>query len=162
MDTALETVEELTCLYLKAETAERTYSVRDGYSVVYLDPFTTITSVKVDGDEIEYTPAFWDNQNATVRNSIIIDKEKNYKEVTVSASWVIPDDLQALIDKLDTFLATSKSSRIKSKKVEDFSITLNDKTDMEQFADDNRALINKYSICNVINVTSGKVYDRCC
>lgn len=161
MDTALSTIEALTCLYLKAETSERTYAVRDGYSTVYLDPFTTITSVQANGSDIEYAPAFNGNKNAELRNSIIITISSKVKEVVVNATWVVPEDLQALITKLDKVSTTNATSRVKSKKIEDFSVTFNDKTDVEQFVDDNRSVINKYSICNEIDVRSGKIRCSC-
>ena len=159
MDTANSIIEQLTCLYLKAETAPRVYSVRNGYSTVFTDLFENVTAVTVDGQPVEYKAMFWDNQNATTYNSIVLT-DSCAKEVTITATWVIPTDLQLLTDGLSNTLTAAKASRIKSKKVEDFSVTFNDNTEVEQFALDNSAILAKYSICRVPNVQHGDVGNR--
>lgn len=160
MDTAHSIIEQLTCLYLKAETnTSRVYSVRNGYSTVFTDLFENVTSVKVDGVDVDYKAMFWDNQNTTTFNSIVL--ANNYvKEIEVTADWVIPTDLQLLEDGLTNTLTVAKASRIKSKRVEDFSITFNDSTEVEQFAMDNNTILAKYSICRVPNVQHGDVGGR--
>lgn|GEM_PF-5232612 len=159
MDTATAIVEQLTCLYLKAETSTRSYDVRDGYSTVFTDIFESVTSVKLDDVVLgtsDYTVKQWDRRNADWYNSIVLDCKEG-ELLTVTGKWVIPSELQALITSLDGILTNSKSGRVKSKRVEDFQITLNDNTDVQQFALDNAALISKYSICNATNVRNGKV-----
>lgn len=159
MSTATSIIEQATCLYLKAETAEREYAIRDGYSTVFTDLFEDVTEVTVDGNTIttdEYKAMFWDNRNASTYNSVVIDCLHG-DNVTIKAKWVIPTELSDLITSLDTVLTSSKHSRVKSKKVEDFSITLNENSDVEQFLLDNSAIIDKYSICSIGNVRSGKV-----
>jgi len=160
VDTATSIIEQATCLYLKAENATtREYSVRDGFSTVFTDIFQEPTEVAVDGNiltEDEYKAMFWDNRNASVYNSVVINHLRGHK-VTITANWIIPTELSDLITKLNAVIASSKHSLVKSKKVEDFSVTYNDNTDVQQFLLDNSAIIEKYSICGVIDIRSGSV-----
>lgn len=163
MDTALAILEELTCTYLKAETAERVFESRDGFSTVFTDPFSEITSVIVDGEEVEYSKMFWNRKNSDVFNSVVLDHKIGNKEVTINATWVIPADLQALADSLATLIGSNKTSTVKSKKIEDFSVTYSDSTLIEQFALDNQAVLSRYSLCSVSNVRNGSLcryYDE--
>lgn len=161
MDTAQSIIEQLTCLNLEVSKTPvaRVYDVRDGFSTVFTDLFQDVTSVTDGTNPVSYTAMFWGNRNTKLKNSIVLDDCQYVKEVTVTATWKIPDDLQAVIDNLDALLtATSgKTSRVKSKKVEDFSITMNDNTEIEQFILDNKAIIDKYSICGVGNVRNGSI-----
>lgn len=159
MGAATSIIEQLTCLNLDVSNtpSARVYDVRDGFSTVFTDLFEDVTSVTVDGKTVDYTPKFWDNRNTETYNSIVLSDCQNVKEVTITAKWVIPDDLQALIDNLDTTIGKIKNSRVKSKKIEDFSVTYNDNTEIEQFILDNQTILNKYSICNMIDVKHGKV-----
>lgn len=159
MDTGTSVIQQLTCLYLKVETTARVYDVRDGFSTVFTDLFENVTSVTVNGVAVTYTPMFWSNRNATTFNSIVLDNWYGVTEVTVTADWVIPNDLVNLILKLNDTITNSTSGRVTSKKIEDFSITLNGNTDVDQFVLDNRAILDRYSICGVSNVRSGDVCD---
>ena len=158
MDTATLIIEELTCLYLKAEnSATRVYDVREGYSTVFTDIFESVTEVKLDDRVLsasEYSNRQWDRRSASWYNSIVLDCERG-KLLTVTGKWIIPTELQALITKLNTTLTNSKSGRVKSKRVEDFQITLNDNTDVQQFVLDNSELLARYSICDVGYIKHG-------
>lgn len=160
MDTVAKSIiEQLTCLNLKAETSTRVFDVRKGYATVFTDPFETVSEVKLDGEVLttdQYTKMFWDRRNSDVYNSLILSECESGKELSVTAKWVIPAELQTLITNLATTLTKSKSGRVKSKRVEDFHITLNDNTDVQQFALDNAAILAKYSLCNVGYVLHGK------
>lgn len=159
MDTALLTIEQLTCLYLKAEaSATRTFDVRENYSTVFTDIFESVTSVKLDGVELttdDYSVRQWDRRNADWYNSLVLNGRKCGKELEVTGKWVIPAELQDLIDKLDPILTEHKHSLVKSKRVEDFSYTLGDMTDIEQFVADNQAILSRYSVCDVNYVLHG-------
>ncbi len=171
LNIALENLEELLCLSLdeqnssgdEPEFEERTFKTREGYSTLFTGMFTEIESVTVDGNETtDYTPYFFDNPNKDYFNSIVFDTAFNRKvTVVINAAWgflELPDDLQLLLAQL--FAITSKkysTGSVKSKKVEDFSITYGDATDGQVFADQNALTIQKYSLCNVVYVLHGDV-----
>lgn len=75
MDTALVTIEQLTCLYLKAEdSATRTFDVRENYSTVFTDIFKSVTEVKLDGKVLttdDYSLRQWDRRQADWYNSLV-------------------------------------------------------------------------------------------
>lgn len=153
---AQERLEDLTCLNLSSEPSERIYDVREGYTTVFTDLYTSVDSVKIDGNEIsDYTSMQWDRRNASWYNSIVL--ETNAETVTVTADWgICSPELQLLTARLFKLLGSeSMSSNIKSKKVEDFSITLNDNTVYQQFLVDNQALIDKFSLCSIGNIQHG-------
>lgn len=159
MNNALLTIEQLTCLYLKAEVGTaRTFDVRKDYSTVFTDIFSVITSVKLDGEELDpqdYSVRQWDRRAADWYNSIVLNKCKTGKELEVTGTWVIPAELQGLISSLTPILANAKHSTVKSKRVEDFSYTLGDKTDIEQFVADNQEILSRYSICDLPYILHG-------
>ena len=68
-------------------------------------------------------------------------------------------DLKLLVAKLFALVGTMNTTNgnIKSKRVEDFTITFNDNTVFDQFLLDNSATINKYSICSIGDVQNGDV-----
>lgn len=84
-----------------------------------------------------------------------MSKCKSGKELEVTGKWVIPAELQGLIDKYAAILAKHKHSLVKSKRVEDFQYTAGDKTDLEQFVADNQAILSRYSICDIPNIKHG-------
>lgn len=154
---AQERLEDLTCLNLNSEPSERTYDVREGYTTVFTDLFTSIESVEVNGQPFtEYTPMQWDRRNASWYNSIVLDACSD--EVTITADWgICSPELQLLTARLFGLLNAEKSGNgnIKSKRVNDFQITFNDNSVYQQFLIDNQALINKYSLCNIGNIQHG-------
>jgi hypothetical protein len=163
LEIAQERLEDLTCMNLSKETEDRVFDVRNGYSTVFTDLFTTINSVSVNGTELatdKYTIRQWDRRNASWYNSIILEDCQSYKEVTINADWgVCSPELKLLLANL--FALVGKMSKgngnVKSKKVEDFSITYNENTVYQQFLIDNEAVLTKYSICGIGQVQSGKV-----
>lgn len=171
LDIAKESLEELLCISLdtnpngsgNAETETRTFDVREGYSTVFTGIFTQLSEVKVDGKTTtDYYPAFWDKRSGAYYNSIVLGN-KDAKEVEITGLWgfsSIPSDLKLLWAQL--FANTSKkytagSANVKSKKVEDFSISYGDLTDDEAFLAANNRTIQKYSMCNIGNVQHGDV-----
>lgn len=157
MNNAQSIIEQLTCLNLATGVGERVYDVRNGFSTVFTDLFKDITSVTDGNKQLKYTAKFWDNRNATVYNSIVID-DRHVKEVTITANWTLPADLQNVIDELTKLLDCNggKTSRVKSKKIEDFSVVMSDNTEVEQFILDHKSIIDKYSICSISHVRNGK------
>lgn len=157
LNIAQERLQDLTCLNLTDEPSTRTYDVREGYTTVFTDLFTSIESVEVNGQPFtEYTPMQWDRRNASWYNSIVLDACSD--KVTVTADWgICSPELKLLTARL--FGLLSKESKgngnIKSKRVNDFQITFNDNSVYQQFLIDNQALINKYSLCNIGNIQHG-------
>jgi hypothetical protein len=156
---ARERLEDLTCLYLEDATEDRIYEVREGYTTVFTDPFTAINSVEINGETFtDYTPMQWNRRNASWYNSIVLETCED--QVTINADWgLCSPELQLLTARLFDLLSKERSGNgnVKSKKVEDFSITFNENTAYDQFLLDNQALINKFSICNIGDIQHGSV-----
>lgn len=156
---AQERLEDLTCLNLETVTEDRTFSVRKGYVTVFTDLFTTVNSVEINAQAFtDYTPMQWNRQNANWFNSIVLTT--CYDEVIINADWgICSPELQLLQARLFGLISTENSSEgnVKSKKVEDFSVTFNDNTAYQQFLIDNESLINKFSICGIGEVQHGDV-----
>jgi hypothetical protein len=155
-------IEQLTCLYLKAEeSATRTFNVRNGYSTVFTDPFETLTEVRLDGevvDSADYVKMQWDRYNADWYNSVVLDTG-DAEKLEVTGKWIIPTDLQVLITDLAAVLTNGSHGTVKSKRNEDFSIEFNDNTDVQQFAKDNAAVLSRYSICNIPFIRHGEINE---
>lgn len=167
-DTAQEILESLLCISLDtraenapAETYE--FDARDGYSTVFTGIFETPSDVKVNGaTTTDYTSKFWDNRNTTTYNSIVFDKPLRHKDtVAVTALWgyeTLPNDLGWLLSQMIALVGSKYSTKgVKSKRVEDFSITYMESTEMEQYIDTNAVTINKYSMCHISEFRSGRV-----
>ena len=80
----------------------------------------------------------------------------------MTASWGFqcpPSDIGQVYAQL--FAAASKPFKVqgdvKSKKVEDFTITFGDRTDTQMIISANQTIINKYSLCGIGNLQSGAV-----
>lgn len=162
---AQERLEDITCLNLTATTEDRTYDIREGYTTVFTDLFDAINSVEVNGSELaetDYSVRQWDRRNASWYNSIVLQNCTSEDEITINADWgICSPELQLLLANLFGLMGkmSKGNGNVKSKKVEDFSVTFNDNSAYDQFLLDNQALINKYSLCNIGNVQHGRV--RC-
>ena len=155
-------VEELLCLDLTSETGERVFEPREGMRTVFTGLFSDVSSVKVDGRAVSnYHPAFFDKRNGTLFNSLVFDTPVK-GEVTVTADWSadpLPADLQKLIANAEAVVSQSYSVKeLKSKRVEDFTLTYSDLSNDEVFVKQNAVTINKYSMCNVPYILHG---DTC-
>lgn len=161
LDIATNEVSDLTCLNLKEGIAERSYGIRANYSTVFTDMFTNPTSVVLDDKELlatEYSARQWENRNAEWFNSIVLDT-LGADEVKITATWGIFDQgLNLLVARLFGLMGKVQSGtgRVKSKKVEDFSVTFEDRSERDQFLLDNHALIQQYSMCNIGLIRHGK------
>lgn len=171
LDIAQAQLEELLCISIsEEENKERKFTARANYRTVYTDVFSSVSKVKVNGAEFnsnDYTAKLWDKSSADWYNSIVFDKRlADSYEVEVTADWgfsKLPSDLKLMLAQM--FANTSKryeTAPVKSKKVEDFSITLDNSVDnMQKFLADNANLVKKYSLCNIDNVQIGETYaDR--
>lgn len=171
LDIAQAQLEELLCISLSEEkNTEREFLSRANYRTVFTDIFSSVSKVKVNGAEFnsdDYTAKQWNKSNADWYNSIVFNRRlsDNY-EIEVTADWgfsKLPSDLKLMLAQM--FANTSKryeTAPVKSKKVEDFSITLDNSVDnMQKFLADNANLVKKYSLCNIDNVQIGETYaDR--
>lgn len=160
---ATSRLEELLCMNLCDDASERTYATRLGYRTVYVDPFTDINSVTIDGDETtEYTTKQNDKFNGSWYNIIEFDRKQTGENIVVDAAWgfsSVPVDLQLLLAKLfdQGSVEQSSDSTVKSKKIEDFSVTYKDSATYDEFVTNNSATIDKYSQCNQGQIRHGNV-----
>jgi len=168
LDIAYERLESVICSTVDSIAEERTYDGRDGYSTVFTDIFVEVSSVVVDGktiDPADYSIRQWDKRNASWYNSIVFkDKLCGDAVVVIDATWgfaedTMPADLQLLVAKFFALVSSMNKANgnVKSKKVEDFSISFNDNSVYNQFVIDNAATIRKYSLCDVGKIRSGKI-----
>lgn len=168
LDIAIERVSELLCFTITDDNSPAdepmTFNARGGYSTVFTPPFTSISEVKLNDVVVtNYTSYQWDSRNASWYNSIVFDSllEKG-DEIEITAVWEfgsIPLDLQALIAKYFNLASAGAKvdTGVRSKKVEDFSISYDDKSAEERLIDSNLSTINKYSLCAIGNVQHGQV-----
>lgn len=172
---AIERLEELLCMRLCGDDSERTYAPRNGYRTLYVDPFTDINSVTIDGtevDEDDYTIKQNDRYSGGWYNSIEFDEKLHCKKVVVDADWgfdCLPVDLQLLLAAIfDNIGKQNELDRtINSKKIEDFqvsynhsSITFSD-TLWDSLEKDYRSIIDKYSLCDTGSIEHGSVRNFC-
>lgn len=162
---AEENLDELLCTSIEEVTETRTYEARDGYSTVFTDIFQTVTEVKVNGEATtDYYKAQWDRRNGSWYNSIVFSERFDDTDtlVEVTGTWGFdpsntPVDLQRLLAQMFAVASTKyQTNDVKSKKVEDFSVTYSDITTDEKVAADNALTISKYSQCNTGYVLHGR------
>jgi hypothetical protein len=165
---ANQSLEQILCTSLCDQDDPKTYDVREGYSTVFIDIFTEIDEVKLDGEVIasdKYSVRQWDKRTGSWFNSIVFDRRMNDcdEEVEVSASWgfsSMPVDLQAVLAGL--FSSISKKNNydptIASKRVEDFQISFSTDTDLDtEFSNKYSVTLSKYGMCDIPYVLHGKV-----
>lgn len=165
LNIAKQNLQDLLCIQLDCSDSidAKTFSARVGYSTVFLDTFTDVEEVKVNGEVVtNYHVAFFDNRNAGFYNAIVFDRAfRSEATIEINASWgfdKLPNDLSQLLAQL--FAITSKkysTGSVKSKRVRNFQVTFGDATDEQVFADANSLTIHKYSLCNVGYVLHGDV-----
>jgi len=164
---ARQSLDDLLCTNLCDESDPRTYDARAGYSTVFTDVFTDITSVSVNGIAVEadtYSIRQWNRRNGSWYNSIGFDEKlEEDDEVEVSASWgfsEMPSDLQLVQAQLFG-LITKKNKQdgtIERKEVEDFKIQFNVDADLDdEFYSQYNKTIAKYSLCTVGQLTHASI-----
>jgi hypothetical protein len=167
LNIARQALDDLLCTKLCDTSDPRTFDARGGYSTVFTDIFTELTSVSVNGSVIatdKYAARQWDRRNGSWYNSIVFDyKLSEDDEVEVSASWgfsSMPTDLQlvqaqlfGLITKKNKFDPT-----VTNKQVEDFRISFNVDADLDdEFYRQYNKTIAKYSLCTIGNIQQGSI-----
>lgn len=170
LEIAEENVADLLCIPLEVQTAEtvaeeRTFIKRREFSTVFTPIFTEVTKVLLDDEETtNYTRAFWDNRNADEFNSIILtvcSLNRDY-EVKITAKWgftTLPATLKRLIAQAFAVVSSKYQVKdVKSKKIEDFTITFGDiLSEDDVHAQRNARTIKKYSICGIVDIQSGDI-----
>lgn len=160
---AKQYVSDLLCESLDYEgDEEKRFSARKGYKTLPVPIFTEIYSVKLNDNE---TTAYEVRQNSSLNgewfNSIVFDTPLDCDVVTIEADWGfynLPLDLQKMVaESFSTVTTSVGNDLIKSKRVEDFSITYKDDTQQEAFANKYSSTIAKYSACVNSNVQHGNV-----
>lgn len=172
LDIATEHLEELTCSEIAkvaedAEPSERTFGTRDGYRTVWVDPFSSLTSVKIDGEVVDvnaYTKKQNDNFNGSWFNIIEFSRRRSGENITVEATWgfaTVPADLEMLLAQLFNQVSVDQKTdgQVKSKKIEDFSVTYKDSVTLQEVLSGNAATIQKYSQCNQGVIRHGRVHS---
>lgn len=163
LDIAKQNLGQMLCMELCGEDDPRVYEARDGYRTVFVDIFTDVHGVKLNGDVVTtFVKQQWDRKSGTWFNSLVFeDKLEKDDEVEVSASWGFdkyPTDLKVLLSELFSMI-TKKNKfdvTIASKQVEDFRISFNTTADLdESLIAKYKYTINKYSLCNISEVHNG-------
>lgn len=164
---AKQFLESLLCLDFSQDSGERTFTTREGMRTVFTGIFSNVNSVTVNGQAVDYYPAFFDKRSGSFFNSIVLDKPV-CGEVVIDADWgfdELPADLKKLLANADAVTSQAYSVKeVKSKRVEDFSITYSDLSDDEVFHKQNAVTIAKYSMCDVPYVLHGETchHGRVC
>lgn len=157
-DEAKQFLESLLCLDFSQDSGERTFTAREGMRTVFTGIFSDVSSVTVGGEAVSYHPAFFDKRNGSFFNSIVLDKPV-CGEVVVDAEWgfdELPADLKKLLANAEAVVTKTHAIRdIKSKKVEDVTVTYGDLSDDEVFLKQNAVTINKYSMCHIDYILHG-------
>lgn len=162
---AVDKFEQLTCSTLKKVTETRIFDSRDGFRSLFVGLFTTLSEVKVDGVIVtNFSPAQGDKRGSlTWYNAVLSDnKMVAGQNIAITANWgfeTLPDDVAMTVAQLFALVSSgSEEYRIKSKKIEDFSITYTDtETAFNAFISDFGGILNKYSVCGVGEVRHGRV-----
>lgn len=168
LNIASESLDNLLCLNLLDDSTVRVFDARDGYSTVFMDIFTEVQTVKLNGNTTtDYSVRQWSKRNATWYNSIVFEhKLCDDDEVEVTATWgfeTMPNDLQMLLAQLFSLISKKNKfdNTVESKQVEDFRISLNTDADLdEEFYSQYGSTISKYSLCLIPYFKQGKT-GRC-
>lgn len=160
-DEAKQFLESLLCLDFSQDSGERTFTAREGMRTVFTGIFSNVNSVTVNGQAVDYYPAFFDKRSGSFFNSIVLTKPV-CGEVVVDADWgfdKLPADLKKLLANADAVTSQAYSVKeVKSKRTRTFQITYSDLSDDEVFLKKNAVTIAKYSMCDVPYVLHG---DTC-
>ena len=165
----ISTLENLLCWSPINGDATASYKSRDGYRTLWTDPFTSITDVKVDGSAVtDYKLAFNGNFNYPFYNSVVFPHPLGGQTVEITGTWgfeELPADLGSLVAEIFKMYgrttANNQSGNVKSKSVEDFSITYSDRSEMDALATNNSSVIAKYSNCQSAGEISHGNTEQC-
>lgn len=147
-----EQLQSLLCMDVTSSDDTRIFRAREGYSTVFIDPVTEITSVTIGGAVVtDYVLKQNDSYQGTWFNVLEFDRRLSDEKITITATWgftVLPDDLAYLIAQLFKSASSVRDSQVRSKSIEDFSVTYKDNTAYDQTLLDNASIIYKYAQCD--------------
>lgn len=166
----ISTLENLLCWSPICTDATASYAARDGYRTLWTDPFTSITNVKVDGKAVtDYKLAFNGNFNYPFYNSVVFPYPLGEQTVEITGSWgfeAMPADLGSLVAEIFKMYgrttASNMAGNVTNKRVEDFSISYGDKSEMDTLVTNNSSVISKYSNCQSAGQVSHGETGDCC
>lgn len=153
-------LKQVLCLNLSCGNYTRQFRTRDGFRTLYVDPFTSIKEVKVDGVVTDdYVTTFNGEFNSCFYDGIEFDEVmKDDKIVTVKANWGIqkyPYDLLNFIARLFAIVSDTDSqtiadnSNIKTKSIDGFSVTYKGESRLATFYQEQADVISKYGHCSL-------------
>lgn len=153
-------VSDLLCVDVCQVFDTRKFSARNGYRTLNVPIFTEIDSVKLDGKETTaYSVRQKDNHYGDWYNTLVFDAPLHCQTVEIEADWgfdSMPVDVQEIVAQFFGMIGDPlEGDLVQSKQVEDFRITLKNKTKQEVFAEKYSATIAKYSSCVNGNVQHG-------
>lgn len=156
---AEQRLQSLLCFSLESKTDTRTYASRAGYRTLFIDPFTEVAQVKLDGQEVTtYVKKQNDEYQGDWFNSLEFDDVLCGNRVEVTGTWGIgdclPDDLASLLAGLFG-IHEAESSNVKSKKIEDFSITYKDGVLLDGLVLKHATTVSKYARQNEGAISHG-------
>lgn len=162
LESATENLESLLCmsLYLQGESPSpesRLYMAREGYRNLYVDPFTYLDSVTINGEAEAVTYSQY-GKTGTWYNVIEFEEALGTPDdnsIEITATWgftELPATLKLLLAQMFKLVSKKQSQRVKSKTNEGFSVTYFDTSDFDQFVLDNYSVISRYQICDKLMV----------
>lgn len=164
----ISTLSNTLCWQLKDGQSDKTYYARANYRTLWISLYTLVDEVKVDGRVVadtDYKLALNADVNSSIFNSVIFKYPLGDSMVEIKGSFDISKittdvaDLGSLVADLFKFYARNMSSEasanIKSKHVEDFTITFSDDSELQALFNNNYATIKRYSACEGNVVQSG-------
>ncbi len=162
LELAQSRVSDLLCFDICQKVETKRFPARLGYKTLNVPIFTEIDYVKLnDTETTAYSTRSGSAYDGTWYNSLVFDAPLYNQVIEIKADWgfgQIPVDVQVLIAQVFGMITdTLEDELVSSKQVEDFRITLKDKTKQEAFATKYAGTISKYSACVNGNVQSGYV-----
>lgn len=165
LNIAEERLANLFCVHIGDNTeATRIYYGREGYTTLYVDPFTSLNTVTIDGEAQTTTSYQWDNRNADWFNVIEFSQELKDEEIEVTATFgygaTLPFDLQLLLARMFALTAKENTTdlRVDSKQNEDYRVSYGSgdtKTVLDALIAENRTTIQRYSQCGIGTIDHG-------
>lgn len=165
LNIAEERLANLFCVHIGDNTeATRIYYGREGYTTLYVDPFTSLNTVTIGGEAQTTTSYQWDDRNADWFNVIEFSQALEDEEIEVTATFgygaTLPFDLQLLLARMFALTAKENTTdlRVDSKQNEDYRVSYGSgdtKTVLDALIAENRTTIQRYSQCGIGTIDHG-------
>lgn len=165
---AYQRLEDLLCINLCIKSDKVSYPLREGFRSLYVDPLRRITSVSINGNvQTGFTLMQGDNLYSEWYDTVVLESKMGKGVAEIEADWGFgkcePYDLQLLTARAFALVSSENSvdTNVKTKKIEDFSVTYGDETAYDSFLRANAPIISKYGKCNLNSVRHGRVRSFC-